>query len=68
MAKDFEVSGKIVIRVCLDVKAQTEEEAIKLAIEDFKSSYNLDVYGYPHDPRAVEYDGLIASEIEFEDD
>ena len=63
--KDFEVSGKIIIRVSLDVKARTEEEAIRLAIEDFKGAYNLNVHGYYHEPKAVEYTELIASEIEW---
>jgi len=68
MKKDFEVSGKIVIHVSLDVEAQTEEEAIKSAIEDFKGAYNLNVHGYHHDPKKVEYDDLGATEIEWSED
>jgi hypothetical protein len=68
MEKDFEVSGKIVIRVSLDVKARTEEEAIKLAIDDFNGAYNLNVHGYYHDPKKVGYDDLIATEIEWSED
>jgi calcineurin-like phosphoesterase family protein len=67
MEKDFEVSGKIIVRVSLDVKARTEEEAIQLAIKDFMETYNLNVHGYHHNPMEVDYEELIASEIEWED-
>jgi hypothetical protein len=68
MQKDFEVTGKIVIHVSLDVKGQTEEEALKAAIEDLKAAYNLDVHGYHHEPSKVDYDNLISSEIEWEEE
>lgn len=55
MEKQFNVYGKIVINVELDVDAVTEEDAIKKAIEKFKQSYNLHVIGYEHEPEEVEY-------------
>jgi hypothetical protein len=55
MEKEFNVYGKIVINVEIDVNALTEEDAIKKAIENFKQSYNLHVIGLHHEPEEVEY-------------
>lgn len=62
MEKEFNVYGKIIINVSVDVNASSEEEAIRLAIEDFKDSYNLDVINYHHDK--VKYDELYAIEYD----
>lgn len=66
MEKEFNVYGKIVINVELDVKATSEEDAIKKAIEDFKDAYNLEVHGYYHQVDEVEYDDIHAIEYEEE--
>jgi hypothetical protein len=49
--KDFWVEGTITIKVSLEVKAKTEKEALKKAEEGLRDDYNLDVFGYNHDPR-----------------
>lgn len=65
MEKDFQVYGTITIQVELDITAESEEEAIEKAKEQFISDYNLDVNGYSHivgdeeiDLTAIEYDEL----------
>ena len=64
MEKEFNVHGKIVINVELDIEATSEEDAIKKAIEDFKDAYNLEVHGYYHQVDQVEYDDIHAIEYE----
>ena len=49
--KDFWVEGTITIKVSLEVNAKTEREALKKAEESLRGDYNLDVFGYDHDPR-----------------
>ena len=56
MEKEFQVYGTITIQVELDINANTEEEAIEKAKEQFKDDYNLDVSGYSHTPGEEEFD------------
>jgi len=49
--KDFWVEGTITIKVSFEVEATSEKEALKKADEIVRSDYNLDVFGYNHDPR-----------------
>jgi hypothetical protein len=64
LEKEFNVYGKIVINVEMDIMATSEEEAIQKAIEEFKNTYRLDVQGNYHDIDKVEYKNLEAIEYE----
>lgn len=59
----YYVEGKIIINVCSEYEANSEEEALEMAKEDFKDDYNLDVLGYNHLPEEVKFE-LIAGEYD----
>lgn len=59
MEKEFQVYGTITIQVELDINAESEDEAIKKAYEQFKDDYNLDVIGYSHNPDEVEIELFV---------
>lgn len=61
----YYVEGKIIIKVSAEYLANSEEEALEMAKEDFKDDYNLDVHGYNHSPEEVEFK-LIAGEYDDE--
>jgi len=64
MEKEFQVYGTITIQVELDIEANSEEEAIEKAKEQFTDDYNIDVHGYSHNPEEVE---IELTAIEYND-
>ncbi len=64
MEKEFQVYGTITIQVELDIEANSEEEAIEKAKEQFKDDYNLEVNGYHHVPGEEE---IELTAIEYND-
>jgi hypothetical protein len=63
--REFEVYGRISFFVSLDIKANTEEEAMAEAKEQLSDFYHLDVRGADHDPNKVVYDLDL---VEYEDE
>ena len=63
--REFEVYGRISFAVSLDIKANTEEEAMAEAKEKLSDYYHLDVHGADHDPAKVDYDLDL---VEYEDE
>ncbi len=60
---EFSIQGKISFEVEFDIEANSEEEAIKLAIEELKDYYHLNVINAQHDINSIRFD-LNACEYE----
>ena len=63
--KEYSVNGTITFEVDLDIKANSEEEAIELAKEQLLDFYSLNCHGADHDPNEVKLD---LDAIEYEDE
>lgn len=65
MRKEFEVTGKITIHVSLDVEAETEDEAVHKAQEQFEDYFHLNTSNHMNEGVDINLDAI---EIEYEDD
>ena len=55
--KNYLVEGEMIIKVQVEVEANSEDTAIELAKHRLSDVYNLNVEGYNHDPESdVEFD------------
>lgn len=54
--KEYNVEGTIKFDISIDVMAESEEEAMKLAKEELEDYYHLDVEGANHDPNRVKWE------------
>lgn len=65
--KEYNVYGKIIINVQLDIHAESEEEAQKKVLAELNHSYLLNVTGSYHDPKKDVEIELDVIEYETED-